>query len=390
MSRELRGTGSVFKRAGREQWWYKYSHRGQVVTESSRSTDRRVAVKLLAEALRRLAKNPVVGPKADRLTLNDLIDNLLADLRRRERRSVATAEHFCRNFVAYFGASERAVDIDARAVDAYVEHRRREGRRGRADRELSNATLNRETACLRHAFELAVQDKLLSADHVPRVHRLKEAGARQGFIEPADFAVLHDALPDYLKDPIAFLYHSAWRAGEMRSLEWRDVDGDVIRLRPENSKTNEARTLVLRGELAAIVERARANRRLDCRSVFHDRGQPIGDFRKAWRNACRYANLAGTCDPQTCGADCATWHGRVPHDLRRSGVRNIFRATRSQSTAMKFSGHKTDAMFRRYNIISETDMAEAAEAASAYVATRANEPKTIERLGTSLGTKTGS
>jgi integrase len=214
-------------------------------------------------------------------------------------------------------------------------------------------------------FVLAARDKRLSVDHVPTVHRLKEAEARQGFLEPAEFARLVDALPHYLKDPVDFLYHSAWRVGEMRSLEWRDVDGDVIRLRPENSKTGRGRTLVLAGELAAIVGRARDARRLDCPYVFHDGGQPIGDFRKAWRKALKYADLP---------------RGFIVHDLRRSGVRNVYRATGSQAIAMAFSGHKTDAMFRRYNIISEAELAQAAADASEYVATRAKEPAKVVAL----------
>jgi integrase len=85
-----------------------------------------------------------------------------------------------------------------------------------------------------------------------------------------------------------FLYFSGWRAGEMKALEWRDVDldGKVVRLRPAVSKNKDRRVLPLAGELLGVVERARAECRPDCQFVFRDGGQPIGDFRKAWRTAC--------------------------------------------------------------------------------------------------------
>lgn len=79
--------------------------------------------------------------------------------------------------------------------------------------------------------------------------------------------------------------------GRSASLEWSDVDRDgrVIRLRAEASKTAEGRVLALEGELWDLIERrwkAREYSRHDgtvafSLHVFHNGGEPIGDFRKA-------------------------------------------------------------------------------------------------------------
>jgi Phage integrase family len=78
--------------------------------------------------------------------------------------------------------------------------------------------------------------------------------------------------------------------------------------------------------------------------VFHRDGAPIGKrgLRLAWLRTTKRSKLSG----------------RIPHDFRRTAVRNLERAGVPRSVAMKLTGHKTESVYRRYAIVAEADLAE--------------------------------
>jgi ribosomal protein L16/L10AE len=52
--------------------------------------------------------------------------------------------------------------------------------------------------------------------------------------------------------------------------------------------------------------------------------------------------------------------------MTRSGVRNLVRAGVPERVAIAISGHKTRAVFERYNIVSSRDIEEAGQRLSKY------------------------
>jgi integrase len=336
----MRGIGRVFKRSS--VWWVAYYHRGKEYRESSGSESEATARRLLKKRLGEISAGRFIGPNEDRLTFEELVEGLVNDYQVNSRRSLSTAMNHVRHLRGFFGL-DRAIDITPDRVKAYQVYRLKEG--------ASHATGNREVAGLGRMLSLAVNAGKLSRK--PRFQLLDGERVRQGFLEHGDFLALLSNLPDYLKPVVEFLYLSGWRKGEALKLEWRDVDlqGRVVRLRMENSKNKESRILPLTARLWEIIQERISERRLDCLYVFHLSGQRIGDFRKAWKTACKKSGLERI----------------IPHDLRRCAARNLSRAGIPESVAMEITGHKTRSMYRRYRIVDERDLREATERLQAHL-----------------------
>ncbi len=166
---------------------------------------------------------------------------------------------------------------------------------------------------------------------------------REGFVEPATFEKIAAHLEQPWRDAAAFAYVTGWRFREVFDLAWSEVDLDVrtVALPARRAKSKKGRTLALVGDLLALMERR--HKAQDGALVFHHQGRRILDIRKRWHKATAAAGVPGL----------------LFHDLRWSGVRNLVRAGVDPTVAMRISGHKTRAVFDRYNIVDEADIAEA-------------------------------
>jgi hypothetical protein len=85
---------------------------------------------------------------------------------------------------------------------------------------------------------------------------------------------------------------------------------------------------------------------------------PVGNFRKSWNKACVAVGL-GTLVKGPENGGYGTYSGLIPHDLRRSAIRNLRKSGNAESVSMKISGHKSRDVFERYNIVDGADIVDA-------------------------------
>jgi integrase len=353
-----------------EVWWVKYRANGQTRKESSESTKESDAKKLLRQREGAVVEGRVVIPRASKVTVHDLADAMVAEYQANQRRSSRRLKFSLQHLLPVLG-DRRAVHVTAADVDKDKAQRLAAG--------AAHATINRELAALKRMFSLAVRGERIP--RAPYVAMLQEANVRTGFFEREQFEAIRHRLADYLQPIVTFAYVTGWRVpSEVLTLQWRQIDFDAgtVRLDPGTTKNGEGRTFVMTPELRACLEGQRAFTEKFQREhdkivpwVFHHDGEPIKCFRGAWRRACAYVGL----------------HGRIPHDFRRTAVRNLERAGVSRSVAMKMTGHKTEAVYRRYAIVSEQDLREAATKLAVVDQGRVGQ---VPRVGQVLGQVRGS
>jgi integrase len=349
-----RGDGPCYLRGS--VYWVCYYLRGTQYRESTNETDEQKALKSLKARLKEVHADEIGArvfqtPQSRRLTVHDLLETLKAKFELAGQLSPQNKSHLKRADEDF--GQHLAVALRPERIDAYKKERLAKGDKP--------ASTNRVLQLTNQSYLLAMHRGTLA--NRPFIELLSEKGnARKGFCTETEFRKIRGFLPEYLKDFSEFAYCTGMRLGEVKSLRWEFVRGDVIELQAEDAKGDgdekNARSIPMVGkDLAGILERRKAARRVKVGEtpvmaslIFHHNGHAIVDIRKAWKTACKKAGVPN----------------RLFHDLRRSAVKNMDDAGVSRDAAMAISGHKTQSMYSRYNVSDDKRKRKALELAQEF------------------------
>lgn len=353
-------------------WWIKYYRNGKPMRESSESEKETIAKNLLKQREGDIQHGLPITPQTNRVTFDELAADVINDYKANGKRSLDTVTNHLEQHLKPFFTGWRAAMITTADVRKYITQRQEE--------KASNATINRELSALKRAFSLGIEAGKLTVK--PKIPMLREDNVRIGFFEREQFEAVKAKLLPALRPVAHFAYITGWRVhSEVLPLQWRQVDlaAGTARLDAGTTKNGEGRLFRFTAELRMILEAQRAytdtvQRERGCIIpwVFHRDGEQIHVFKRNWKTACRNAGCPG----------------RIPHDFRRTAVRNMVRAGIPERVAMTMTGHKTRSVFERYNIVSETDLTEAARKLDTFTGTVAGTVSTqITEYGSRVSAK---
>lgn len=354
----MRGDGSLYQRET-GVWWYSYYRDGKHERESLKTKNPNVAERRAKVIRDGLLEGSVFAASERRVTVDELLDDLIADLKAKQRAWLPKATYFINRLREHFGKLA-APRLETSAVRTFQTHCREvDG--------LASATIDRHCELLRQAYKLGFESTPQKVTKRPMIPLIRENNARQGFVAAAEFWRILQGIEDTdLRDYLEWFWWTGMRPLEISRLVWRMFDRETwtLNLAPKAAKTRQPRLIPLRGPnreptpVLKIMERRIQSRRLDIDLIFHRGGDPVKYYMDAWASACKAAGLKSGRKVEG---------GLTPYDLRRSALRNIVRGGTDYTVAMKISGHKTRSTFDRYNITSDEDVSAAMVRSHEYV-----------------------
>jgi integrase len=294
------------------------------------------AKKILAQHTQEIVAGKFLAVEKPEATFNEAADSFLAYSEAR-RKSHRNDLQMVNRLKGYFG-NRPLKSLTPDIVEGYLTQRRKAGNITFTGKPLSNSTINRDLDILKSVLNRAVFNGLLEKNPIQKVKGFKEE-SRDRTLTLKEYEALLGRCSPRLSAVVQLAYWTGMRKGEILGLRWDQVDlqNKVVNLEAADTKTKEKREVPLTEGLLDLLKRT--PKTLGNPYVFTHKGRRILDIKTAFLNACRAAGIKGF---------------RF-HDLRHCAVTNLRKAGVNDSVIMSISGHKTYAMFKRYNRIDRQD-----------------------------------
>lgn len=305
----------------------------------------------------------LTAPEQERTTVNQCLDLLLDDYVDEKRHSLPSMEIHVRHVRTVLGTAR----VSALTLGRVKAARRHWLRQGHAE-----SSVNRYIAALRRAIRLAHEHELIPALPRFRWPKFDETEfIREGLVLPEQLAQVnaHEPTPA-IRDMNEWAFWTGMRRGEICKLTWKAFHPPTwtLTLPGRHAKNRRPRTFTLpEGPYREIIARRLADRlpdRPDVPWIFHAHGRPIPlKGSNHWTAAWMRAGLPMVQHPRS-----GNWvPEHIFHDLRRTGLTNLIDAGVNEKLAMEISGHRTRAIFDRYNIQDRRQLTTALTKVAAHV-----------------------
>ena len=202
-------------------------------------------------------------------------------------------------------------------------------KRGRQG-QVSNATVNREVACLKHIFTKAIEWGIVQKNPGKKVKLLRERNTRLRYLDEKEIGRLYDACAEHLKPIVIVALNTGMRKEEILSLKWKDMDFRSRIIAILDTKNGESRELPINN---IVYRTLLAAKKADSPWVFCKKnGERYGNIRKAFEGARK---RAGIVDFRF-------------HDLRHTFASYLVMNGIDLKTVQELLGHKSFEMTLRY------------------------------------------
>ena len=292
------------------------------------------AKSILLQHLNEIVEKKFLVEKKPPVTFNEAAESFLAYSSSRKK-SFHQDQFYVANLKAYFG-NKPLESLNLDLVDGFLKWRKETGKP--KGNELKGTTLNLDLACLKTIVRRAVLNRQIERNPIEGIKLFKE-NPRNRTLSDEEYQRLLNCCPYHLKPMVEIAFITGMRKGEILGLTWDRVDFEngIIVLEAEDTKTQEKREIPIDEGLKKLIRGI--PRTIACPYVFTYKGKKLRVARNGFVTACEKAGLKD-------------FHF---HDLRHCAITNMRKAGVPESVIMSISGHKTNAVFRRYDRIDRED-----------------------------------
>ncbi len=311
---------ALYRRKEAGIWYADYYADGERVQESTGTTNKREAEKFLAMKISEVHRGVYFKPV--NVPLPELWERYLGYAKAHKRSWKRDVQMFA-TLRGFFGA-KYLTSITPLTVEEFQQARLQ---------QVAPATVNRETALLKHMFNMAEKWNMYrGVNPVRLVKFLREDNLQFRTVSEVEERLLLESSPPYLRELLLFAVNTGLRCGDIMDLMWEEVDRENRRLSIIVGKTRRRLEVPLNDVALEIIEARQAVAHGPY--VFYNSatGDRFYDLKGAFKAAVRRARLTGI-----------TWH-----TLRHTFASRLTRSGVDLVTVKELLGHSTINTTMRY------------------------------------------
>jgi integrase len=310
---------AIYKR-GRMWWIYFYDQNKRRVAESSRSTNRKDAERLLATRLTDVGRGQYRAPS--KIAFGEFAEKYMRHAKANKSswdRDAGMLKHMKK----FFG-NRKLSEISVLDVEEYKNFR---------STVVRKSTVNRELGLLKHMFNLAIAwDLFLGINPLRKIRFFRENNITLRTLSSAEEKSFMRNASAHIQDIAQFALNTGMRIGEIFGLRWDQVDLSEGIISVYASKTGKIRKVPTNDVTERILQYWKLGRRN--KYVFYnpDTGKPFRDLKAGFKLACQKAGISGV-----------TWH-----TLRHTFASRLVNRGVDIVTVKELLGHSTITITMRY------------------------------------------
>jgi integrase len=335
--------GYALKKSSGKIYWIIYRDPSKRRRYEKIGLSKQAAENRLREVQTAIAEDRYIDKNLNiKFSLGNLIKWYLDLTDTKAQRSYDRTKQALANIERIIGSGILVSQLKPSQMETYKKKRLKEKSKSRKNRTIAPDTVNKEITFVKAMLNTAVTQGEIESNPFAHVKKLPPNNIRERVLSQEEYKTLISKSPDYLKSIVSMAFYMPMRQSEIINLYWENVDlkRGFLSLSARMTKTDESRRLKLHPKVQSILEHQ--PRGIKTRRVFLREGIPVHQrqLQREFKKAVNEAKLGDF----------------TFHDLRHAAINNMRLAGNDYFVIMAQSGHKTMSVFKRYNLVGDSEL----------------------------------